>query len=104
MLGLVLGVLLAVAILAIVILLAKVGRLGRQVAELHQREKDIRSDARKRSRTVHMASISEQLAPFCLVSGTTPRMSSGSEAVVPLMPSSGTGWRLEAISRSSFWT
>src|SRR5215471_16109005 len=64
MLGLVLGVLLAAAILAIVILLAKVRRLGRQVAEFHQREKDIRSDARKRSRTVHMASISEQLAPL----------------------------------------
>ena len=64
MLGLVLGVLLAAAILAIVILLAKVGRLGRQVAEFHQREKGIRSDARRRSRTVHMASISEQLAPL----------------------------------------
>jgi hypothetical protein len=37
MLSLVLGVLLAAAILAIVILLAKVGRLGRQVAGFHQR-------------------------------------------------------------------
>ena len=35
-LGLVLGVLLAAAILAIVILLAKVRRLGRQVAEFHR--------------------------------------------------------------------
>jgi hypothetical protein len=64
MLGFVLGVLLAAAILAIVILLARVGGLGRQVAEFRQREKDIRSDARRRSRTVHMASISEQLAPL----------------------------------------
>ena len=80
MLGLVLGVLLATAILAIMILLAKVRRLGRQVADFTEREKDIRSDARKRSRTVHMASISEQLALFCLGSATTPRMSSGSAA------------------------
>jgi hypothetical protein len=104
MLSLVLGVLLAAAILTIVILLAKVGRLVHQVAEFQQREKDIRSDARKRSRTVHMASISEQLAPFCLVSATTPKMSSGSEAAVPLTPSSGMGWRREARSRSFFWT
>jgi predicted Holliday junction resolvase-like endonuclease len=41
-----------------------VGRLGRQVAEFPQREKEIRYDARKRSRTLHMASISEQLAPL----------------------------------------
>jgi predicted Holliday junction resolvase-like endonuclease len=63
-LSLVLGVILAAATLVIVILLVKVGRLGRQVTEFPQREKEIRSDARKRSRTFHMASISEQLAPL----------------------------------------
>lgn len=64
MLSLVLGVLLAAALLAVVILLARVGRLGRQVAEFSRREREIRSDARKRSRTLHMASIIEQLAPL----------------------------------------
>ena len=64
MLSLVLGVPLAAAIVAVVILLVKVRRLGRQVADFPEREKEIRSDARKRSRTVHMASISEQLAPL----------------------------------------
>ena len=63
-LSLVLGVLLAAAVFVVVILLVKVGRLGRQVAEFSRREKEIRSDARKRSRTSHMASIIEQLAPF----------------------------------------
>jgi hypothetical protein len=60
-LSLVLGVLLAAAILAIVVLLVKVSR---QADRFSQQEKEIRSDARKRSRTVHMASISEQLAPL----------------------------------------
>jgi Endonuclease related to archaeal Holliday junction resolvase len=64
MLSLVLGVLLAAAILAIVILLVKVVHLGRQVAEFPQREAALRTDARKRSRIVHLASISEQLAPL----------------------------------------
>ena len=64
LLSLVLGVLLAVAILSVAVLLVKVGRLGRQVAEFSQREREIRSDARKRSRTLHMASIIEQLAPL----------------------------------------
>ena len=64
MLSLVLGVLLAGALLVVVILLARVGRLGRQVAEFSRREREIRSDARKRSRTLHMASIIEQLAPL----------------------------------------
>ena len=64
MLGLVLGVLLTAALLVIVILIVKVRGLGRQVADFPQREAVIRSDARKRSRTVHMASISEQLAPL----------------------------------------
>jgi hypothetical protein len=64
MLSLVLGVLLAGALLAVVILLVKVGRLGRQVAEFSRREREIRSDARKRSRILHMASIIEQLAPL----------------------------------------
>jgi hypothetical protein len=63
-LTLVLGVLLAAAVLAIVILLARVGRLGRQVAEFSRREREIRFDARKRSRTTQMASIIEQLAPL----------------------------------------
>ena len=63
-LSLVLGVPLAAAIAVVVILLVKVRRLGRQVADFPEREKEIRSDARKRSRTVHMASISEQLAPL----------------------------------------
>ena len=60
-LSLVLGVLLAAAILVIVVLLVKVSR---QADRFSQREKEIRSDARKRSRIVHMASISEQLAPL----------------------------------------
>jgi hypothetical protein len=64
MLSLVLGVLLAAALLAIVILLTKVGRLGRQVAEFPRRESAIRSDARERSRVLHLASISGQLAPL----------------------------------------
>jgi hypothetical protein len=64
MLDLALGALLAAAILAIVILLVKVGRLARQVVEFPRREAEIRSDARRRSRIVHMASISEQLAPL----------------------------------------
>jgi predicted Holliday junction resolvase-like endonuclease len=64
MLSLVLGVLLVAAILAIVFLRLKVGRLGRQIAEFPQREAALRSDARKRSRIVHLASISEQLAPL----------------------------------------
>jgi hypothetical protein len=64
MLSLVLGVLLAAALLAVGVLLARVGRLGRQVAEFSKREREIRSDARKRSRTLHMASIIEQLAPL----------------------------------------
>src|SRR5262249_21383535 len=64
MLALVLGALLPAGIPATVILLAKVGRLAWQVAEFPRREAEIRSDARKRSRVVHMASISEQLAPL----------------------------------------
>jgi hypothetical protein len=64
MLSLVLGILLAAALLAVAVLLARVGRLGRQVAEFSRREREIRSDARKRSRTLHMASIMEQLAPL----------------------------------------
>jgi hypothetical protein len=64
MLSLVLAVLLAGALLAVAVLLARVGRLGRQVAEFSRREREIRSDARKRSRTLHMASIIEQLAPL----------------------------------------
>jgi hypothetical protein len=64
MVGLVLGVLLAAAVTAVAMLLVKVKRLAGQVADFPEREKEIRSDARKRSRTVHMASISEQLAPL----------------------------------------
>jgi hypothetical protein len=64
MLALVFGALLAAAALGIVVLLVKVGRLARQVAEFPRREAEIRSDARRRSRIVHMASISEQLAPL----------------------------------------
>jgi Endonuclease related to archaeal Holliday junction resolvase len=64
MLSLVLGVLLTAAIVAVAVLLVKVGRLGRQVAEFPRRERELRSDARKRSRTLHMASIMEQLAPL----------------------------------------
>jgi hypothetical protein len=56
--------LLALAIVAIVILFIRVRRLGRQVAEFPGREDEIRADARRRSRTSHMASISEQLAPL----------------------------------------
>lgn len=63
-LGLVFAVLLAAAVLTIVILLVKVRRYARQVAEFPRREDAIRSDARRRSRTAHMASISEQLAPL----------------------------------------
>lgn len=62
--GLVLGGLLVAAFLTIVILVAKVGRLGQQIAEFPRREAAIRSDARKRSRSLHLASISEQLAPL----------------------------------------
>lgn len=50
MLTLVLGVPLAAAIGAVIILLVKVRCLGRQVADFPEREKEIRSDARKRSR------------------------------------------------------
>ena len=64
MLDLVLGALLAAAILAIVILLVTAGRLARRVAGFPRREAEIRSDARRRSRIVQMASISEQLAPL----------------------------------------
>jgi hypothetical protein len=64
MLSLVPGILLAAALLAVAVLLARVGRLSRQVAEFSRREREIRSDARKRSRTLHMASIMEQLAPL----------------------------------------
>ena len=64
MLSIALGVLLAAAILAIVILLVTAARLRGQVADFPQREAAIRADARKRSRIVHIASISEQLAPL----------------------------------------
>jgi hypothetical protein len=63
-LSLVLGVLLAAAILAVAILLVKMVRLRGQVAEFPQREAALRADANKRSRIVHLASISEQLAPL----------------------------------------
>jgi hypothetical protein len=64
MLGLVLTGLLIAALLTIVILVAKVGRLGQQVAEFRRRDAAIRSDAGNRPRLVHLASISEQLAPL----------------------------------------
>jgi predicted Holliday junction resolvase-like endonuclease len=63
-LGLVLGVPLAAAIVMVVVLLVNRRHLRGLVAEFPQREAAIRSDARKRSRIVHMASISEQLAPL----------------------------------------
>lgn len=62
MLDLVLGGLLAVAILTVMILLGKVERLRRKIADFPNREAEIRSDARKQSRTLQMASIPEQLA------------------------------------------
>lgn len=64
MLDLVLGALLLAASLAVVVLLGKVERLRRQVADFPEREAEIRSDARKQSRTLQMASIPEQLAPL----------------------------------------
>ncbi len=64
LLCLVLGVLLVAAILAVVILLVKVVRLRGQVADFPQREAALRGDARKLSRIVHLASISQQLAPL----------------------------------------
>jgi predicted Holliday junction resolvase-like endonuclease len=64
MLSFVLGVLLAAAILTVVILLVKVGHLRGQVAEFPQRVAALRADARKRSRVVHLASITQQLAPL----------------------------------------
>jgi predicted Holliday junction resolvase-like endonuclease len=56
--------LLVLAIVAIVILSVRMRRLAHQVAEFPGREEEIRADARRRSRTSHMASISEQLAPL----------------------------------------
>ena len=103
-LGLVLGVLLAAAILAIIILLAKVGRLGRQVAEFHQREKDIRSDARRPVKECAMASISEQLAPLLPGFRYNPKDVQWIGGGGAVTPSSGTVWRRGEMSRSSFWT
>jgi hypothetical protein len=62
-LGLLIG-LLVLAAAAIVVLLVQVRRLTRQVGEFPAREAEIRADSKKRSRTKHMASISEQLAPL----------------------------------------
>ena len=59
-----LAVLLALAVVVIMILLVKMRRLAREVAEFPRREDDIRADTKKRSRTSHLASISEQLAPL----------------------------------------
>lgn len=64
MLGLVLAGLLIAALLAIVFLVARVGRLGQQVAEFRRRDAAIRSEAGARSRLLHLASITEQLAPL----------------------------------------
>lgn len=61
---LVLVALLVLAIAAIVILWVRMRRLARQVAEFPGREAAIREDTKKRSRTSHLASISEQLAPL----------------------------------------
>lgn len=62
MLDLVLGALLLAASLSVVILLGKVERLRRQIADFPYREAEIRSDARKQSRNLQLASIPEQLA------------------------------------------
>lgn len=56
--------LLGACVLAIVLLMVKVRRLGGQLADFRRREPKIRSDAVKRSRIGHMASIFEQLAPL----------------------------------------
>jgi hypothetical protein len=63
-LSLVLAGLLTAALLAIVILVARVGRLGQQIAAFRRRDAAIRSDAGKRATLVNVASISEQLAPL----------------------------------------
>jgi hypothetical protein len=63
-LDLVFVTLLALAIAVIVILCVRMSRLARQVARFPEREAAIRADAKKRSRTSHLASISEQLAPL----------------------------------------
>lgn len=62
-LSLVLAGLLTAALLVVVILVAKVGRLGQQITEFRRREAT-RSDPRNRSKYLHLASISEQLAPL----------------------------------------
>lgn len=63
-LGLLLGAMLAAALLAVAILLAKVWRLGQQVADFPRREAAIRSDARILASDLHLASINEQLVPL----------------------------------------
>jgi Endonuclease related to archaeal Holliday junction resolvase len=93
--------LLVLAIVAIVILWVKMRRLARQVAEFPGREAEIRADARKRSRTSHMASISEQLAPLLPGFRYNPKDLQWIGVAAPLTPSYGTGWRRVARSKSS---
>jgi hypothetical protein len=64
MLSLVLAGMLTAALLTIVILVARVGRLGQQIAEFRRRDAAVRSEAGKRSRLLRLDSISEQLAPL----------------------------------------
>jgi predicted Holliday junction resolvase-like endonuclease len=55
---------LVLAVVVIAILWVKMRRLAWQVAKFAEREDEIRADTRKRSRSSHLASISEQLAPL----------------------------------------
>jgi len=63
-LSLVLAGMLAAALLTIVILVARVGRLGQQIAVFRRRDAAVRSDGGNRSRLLHLDSISQQLAPL----------------------------------------
>jgi hypothetical protein len=60
----VLAGMLTAALLTIVILVARVGRLGQQITEFRRRDAAVRSDAGKRPRLLHLDSISQQLAPL----------------------------------------
>lgn len=57
-----------VLVIAIVVLAVKLYRAERRIdearGEAREREDEIRADARSRSRTAHMAAISEQIAPM----------------------------------------